>query len=80
VEREASGRPLECKDPALQIRQGEVAHPRPLPVAPEDIECLVVNHKSDVEDVKTFLNQGLNGDAEEIEVRTFQGVKEDGVE
>jgi hypothetical protein len=58
----------------------EIANPRPLPIAPEDIECLIVNHKSEVEDVKTFLNQGLNGDAEEIEVRTFQRVKERGIE
>lgn len=56
MEREASGRRLEYKDPALQIRQGEVANPRPLPVASEDIECLIVNHESEVEDV--LINPG----------------------
>lgn len=65
---------LRMQGPSSSDPTGRGCESSPLPVAPEDIECLIVNHKSE------FLNQGLYGNAEEIEIRTFQRWKEHGIE
>lgn len=45
----------------------------------DDIECLIVKKSSEVEEVKAFLREDLNGDAEKVSVCTFEEVKENGV-
>lgn len=45
----------------------------------DEIECLIVKDSSEVEEVKAFLREDLNGDADRVPVRTFEKVKDDGV-
>ncbi len=44
-----------------------------------DIKCLIVNENSEVEDMKSFLRQDLNGDADKVPVRTFEDVEANGI-
>jgi hypothetical protein len=46
----------------------------------DEIECLVVNDESEVEEVQEFLLQDLHADADEVMVRTLGQVKECGLE
>lgn len=46
----------------------------------DDIECLIVNNASEAKDVKSFLRQDLNGDGDQVPVRTFEEVRIHGVE
>jgi hypothetical protein len=62
------------------FESNDIENPPPLSIAPEDIECLIVKESSEVEDVESFLREDLNGDADKVPVRTFEHVKDDGIE
>jgi hypothetical protein len=45
----------------------------------DEIECLIVKKSCEVEEVKAFLREDLNGDADRVPVCTFEKVKDKGV-